>query len=414
MKNKTFKNKIIIFSTIFVISLICRSIVAYLYGDKFLTNEWLILVENLYHHKSLSLIKFNDMFLPNLWMPPIYAYYIYIHTFFFGIGEGLVKSVIISQIFLSSITSVFFFKILKNIFSDKISLLGAVSFSIFPLIVYSASQISSITVYLFLFVFFFLTITNILLKKKFSKYFFGLVSGLLILTSRDFTLIYIFTLSYIFYFKFIKFKNFLIVLTVTLLTLSPYLIRNYIAFDRFIIHSGLGYNLWKAYNPETRVEGYQNSNPKADSTRYNDESSELKLKLKKVKRNKFFRINEDKVYFNQALDYLLNEPSMYINLYFKRLLSFYFIDLNSSQKNYYNFLHIFPNLLISFFSIFGIIVYKKNNYINNYIFLIMLMMVLVYASFAIMPRYKLYILPMQLILSLYFIEYFFKNLFKKN
>ena len=110
MKNKTFENKIIIFSTIFVISLICRSIVAYLYGDKFLTNEWLILVENLYHHKSLSLIKFNDMFLPNLWMPPIYAYYIYIHTFFFGIGEGLVKSVIISQIFLSSITSVFFLK----------------------------------------------------------------------------------------------------------------------------------------------------------------------------------------------------------------------------------------------------------------------------------------------------------------
>ena len=64
----------------------------------------------------------------------------------------------------------------------------------------------------------------------------------------------------------------------------------------------------------------------------------------------------------ESLDYLLNEPSMYINLYFKRLLSFYFLDLNSSQKNYYNFLHIFPNLLISFFSIFGIIVYKKNNY----------------------------------------------------
>ena len=36
----------------------------------------------------------------------------------------------------------------------------------------------------------------------------------------------------------------------------PYLIRNYISFERIILHSGFGYNVWKAYNPKADVEGF--------------------------------------------------------------------------------------------------------------------------------------------------------------
>jgi 4-amino-4-deoxy-L-arabinose transferase-like glycosyltransferase len=399
---------------IFFISLFSRSIIAYFYSDKVLVNEWLILVENLYYHNSLSLIRFGDLFLPNLWMPPLYAYYIYLHSLLLGIGEDLVKSVIISQVVISSFTSVIFFKILKNLFEYNLAIIGSIIFCIFPLIVYSSCQISSITIYLFLSILYFHIIIKIISKKRFNCFILGIISGLLILTSRDFILVYIFTLIFILGFRFLNIRNIFIILTITSITISPYLIRNYIAFDRLIIHSGLGYNLWKAYNPEAKIEGFQNSNPKGEEQKYTDESDQLKSKLIEVKKDKFYRLNEDKIYLDQALIYIYEDPVKYFKLFFKRLFSFYFIDLNSSQKNYYNFFHIVPNLIVSIFSIFGFILYKKNNFRLNYLIFITFILVFVYACFAILPRYKLYILPMQIIFSLCFIQNFYSSLIKKN
>ncbi len=413
-KSNISSNKKILIVLIFFFSVLSRTIIAYFYGDRSLTNEWSILVQNLYFHNSLSLIRFDDIFLPNLWMPPLYAYFIYLHTFFFGIESKLINSILISQIFLSSLTSVLFLKILDRIFKGEIVFYGALGFSLFPIIVYSSSQISSITLYLFLFMIFALIVIKALNQKKINRVILGIVSGLLILTSRDFILILAVSLIFLLYFKYIKFKSFLIISLMFLLTLSPYITRNYIAFDKFIIHSGLGYNLWKAYNPLTKVEGYQNSNPKAISGKYTDESKELQLKLEKINQDKYFRINEDKIYLDQAKDYILEDPFKYTNLYFKRFLSFYFIDLNSSQKNYYNFFHVGPNLVVSFLSVLGLIFYNKKNRQFNYLAIIMILMVLVYASFAILPRYKIYILPIQIIFSLYFIQDIYKKLIKKN
>ena len=169
MKNKIIENRITFSLIIFTLSLISRSIVSYFYGDKALVNEWLILVENLYYHNSLSLIRFDDLFVPNLWMPPLYAYFIYIHTFLFGIEEELVKSIIISQIIISSMTSVIFFKILDNYFDYKFAVVGAVIFGLFPIIVYSACQISSITIYLFLSISFILLIAKSMKALSFAQ-----------------------------------------------------------------------------------------------------------------------------------------------------------------------------------------------------------------------------------------------------
>ena len=164
----------------------------------------------------------------------------------------------------------------------------------------------------------------------------------------------------------------------------------------------------------SKVEAHQNSNPKAITGAYTDESELLQSKLEKIEKNIYFRINEDKVYLNQAKNYIVGDPLKYFKLYVNRLVSFYFIDFNSTQKNYYNFFHIGPNLIVSFLSIFGLIFYNKKNYKLNYFALIMILLVLVYASFAILPRYKLYVLPMQIIFSLHFVNFIYGKLIKKN
>ena len=52
-----------------------------IYGDANLENEWLQLVNNLINDRGLSMSTVEGLLLPNLWMPPLYAYYLYLLSF---------------------------------------------------------------------------------------------------------------------------------------------------------------------------------------------------------------------------------------------------------------------------------------------------------------------------------------------
>ena len=155
------KNQTKIYLFIFILGFISRSVIAYFYGDRLLENEWSILVSNLYNNGVLSMLNFDGLLVPNLWMPPVYAYFIYIHSLIVGFEENFVNLVILSQIILSSLTVLIFYRILLKFYSIKVSLCGAIIFCLFPLIVYSASQISSATIYLFLLLSFIYLILNL-------------------------------------------------------------------------------------------------------------------------------------------------------------------------------------------------------------------------------------------------------------
>ena len=392
-----------LFLFIFISGLLLRSITAFFFGDRILENEWNILVKNLYFYDSFSLLVFDDLFVPNLWMPPLYGYFIYLHSLLVGFNEYLPISVITSQIIIASITPVFFFKIISIFFNRKLSIIGSFTFNFFPLIIFSSGQISSVTIFLFLNILFFYFILKLKNNSKIKLILIiGILSSLLILTRRDFGLIYLFSLLYIFLFLKINIKTIVTIIIITIIGISPYLYRNYVAFDKFIIHSGFGYNLWKAYNPNANVEGYLFV------------SEELQSKINTVEKNTYYRINEDQIYLEQALTYIKNHPQKYINLYFKRLYSFYFFDLNSSQKNYYNPVHIYPIILVSLLSICGLFTFNKKNNKLNYLVLTFLLLVGLYAFFAVLPRYKIYILPFQIILSISYLKYLFEKLRIKN
>ena len=75
---KIFDNKILLILTIIIISLIVRIPAIHLFGDQSLQNEWLILVNNLVNHGEFSFRNFGNFYVPNLYMPPLYAWFLYI------------------------------------------------------------------------------------------------------------------------------------------------------------------------------------------------------------------------------------------------------------------------------------------------------------------------------------------------
>ena len=275
--------------------------------------------------------------------------------------------------------------------------------SIFPIYLYASSQISSASLAIFLIVFFYYFFLKITKEDKFLYILlFSITSGLLILTRREFIAIVVLTSIYLFLFFKKPAKDILLILLISTITISPYLVRNYITFDKIIIYSGFGYNLWKGNNPHSKVEGSEFIH------------KDFQNSIDKISKDKFYRINEDKIYIKEATKNIKEDPISYLILYLKKIFSYIFFDLNSTQPNYYNPSHYLPILLIAITSSIGIFLSNKKSYHLNYLILIYAFYITVIPIFAVLPRYKLYIIPLQIIFSFIFINFIKEKYFSKK
>ena len=394
------KENLVLFLLVFL-SVLIRIPIILIYGDTNLENEWAALVNNLILHGTLSYKSFEDFLLPNLFMPPLYAYYLYVFSFLNLAEQNYINLVLLSQALLASISIVVFYKINKIFFSEKVSFYSSLLFSFFPLHVYACSQISSVSLQSFFLILFFYFFFKLIEKKNFlSIFIFSFISGLLILLRGEFFVILIFSFLYLFFFLKVKLKNILFIILITLITVSPYLIRNIVIFEKITITKSLGYNLWKGNNSNSTVEGSEFTN------------DNLKKEIYDIPKDKFFRINFDKIFMNEAKKNITNEPQKYLILFLKKIASFLFIDINSSQSNYYNPLHYLPIVLLGITSLIGIIISDKKSYKMNYLIFVFFLNIIIFSSFFILARYKLAILPLQIIFTNVLINHLKNNFFK--
>ena len=180
-----------------ILSIFIRIPVILIFGDSALENEWKILVNNLITNGRLSLINFDDFLLPNLFMPPLYSYYLYILSFFNFNEQNYILLILLSQVLLASVSVAVFYKINTLFFSKKISFYSSLVFSFFPLYLYSCSQISSISLQVFFIILFFYFYFQFVNKSNIlSIIFLSIISGSLILLRGEFILILVLILSY--------------------------------------------------------------------------------------------------------------------------------------------------------------------------------------------------------------------------
>ena len=394
-------------------SLLARLLAMYLIGDTEIENEWKILLHNLSEKGVLGFYVISensvvipkmagktDIVLPSVFMPPLYAYIIFIFKYFFSNFLNYVNLIIFFQIFLSTISCYLFYKIVNLKFSPNTSFLTSLIFSLFPLNIYASVQISSITVQIFLLIGFLYILKNFCLEKEISYknlFFFSFLSGSLILLRGEFILFYILTLIYFFLLFSKKFKLIIISLIMTIMIISPYLIRNYYQFNTLTITKSFGYNLLKGNNPNFKVEG----NADYISTHINKKNFSFPI-------DKKYEINLDNFYKNEAIEIIKSDPLIFIKNYFMKLISFMTIDFNSTYEKYYNFLHIVPKFILSITSLIGGVVALKKKGFFQYLSLYYFSSILFFSIFFILPRYSLILLPFQILLSLNCLNLLFK------
>ena len=191
-----------------------------------------------------------------------------------------------------------------------------------------------------------------------------------------------------FFFYKVSIKKILLISLIALMTISPYLVRNILVFDTITITKTTGYNLWKGSHPEAK--GIEGSEIK---------DKNLKAKIDAIPKDKFYGLNYDNLFLKEAIKNISNDPIRYLSLFVKKAFSFLFIDLNSTAPNYYNPFHYLPVLLIGITSIVGIAFSDKRSSKLNYLILIFFFYVFIFSTVSILPRYKLIILPLQIIFT---------------
>ena len=399
------QKKIFSLSAIIFLGVLTRFIAVVFVGDQHVDNEWGVMLKNLEENNILSIREVDGQPMPNVFMPPLYPLFLYVIKIFFSQLSTFLYFVYFVQIFLSAISIYLTYKILLEFYSDNISKIGALIYSIFPLNIYGASQISSITLQLFFINLFILGFIFLIKYKNFYGIItFSISAGFLMLLRGEFFIFFIFSL--IFYlFQTKDYKKFILSLLISIIIISPYLIRNYQIFDVVTITKSGGYNLLKGNNPKSLVEG------KAMMGFVRDVVPEVKKELDSLKPNKKYDLMFDDILLNQAVIFIKEDPSRYIYLYFKRVVSFLFIDLESTYPGYYSIFHIIPKLLIAittFFSILFLFIFKFNLYI--YFILYYLLNIGLFSVFFILPRYSLSLLTIQIILSLYWVKRIFPKI----
>lgn len=386
------------FLFIILIALILRLISIYYFRDFEVANEWGIILENLEKNSILSVHTVQGTPVPNIFMPPLYPFFLYIIKLFFNSIDFFLWTVQFLQLAFALITIYLANKILLEFFSENLSAIGTLTFAIFPLNVYAVSQISSITIQILLLNLFLFSYLKLFKKIDYKHIIlFSVSSALLMLLRGEFFIFVILSLAYL-YLKQKDLIKILMISLITLLIISPYLYRNYNIFGIITITKSGGYNLLKGNNPKTKVEGTPMF------LKVEEVVPEVKVELDELIAkgpSPKYDLAQDKILLEQAIKFIKDNPMRYLILYFKKITSFMFIDINSKYANYYSPLHIFPKIFLGITTFIGLILsFSLRINALNYITLYYFANIGLFSIFFILPRYSLSLLIIQVILSL--------------
>ena len=308
---------------------------------------------------------------------PLFLAFVY---FFFGQNLLIVK---IFQIIIDSFLCILVYALGNQLFNSKVALWSALLVAIYPPYIIFSNFVLSETIYVFL-----VTATMYFLVKAFkyqSALWFmlgGILFGLGILVRSTLILfpVLLFISSY-FLMKAPKKKIimfFIIFCLAFLATLSPWIIRNYLAFNKFqISHAGFGWALWVG-TLDLKNQNYPHWDQEPVKSLIKDAET-----LEEI----------DAIFMPKAIENLRDAPLSYIGLSMRKFVKFWLIpygtDIFSKQNRYLSLIYRGGYYLVFLLFLWGILKVKKNRVEIMMVMLLMLYFSIFHSMLIMVPRYAL-------------------------
>jgi 4-amino-4-deoxy-L-arabinose transferase-like glycosyltransferase len=293
------------------------------------------------------------------------------------------------------------------LFNERYAILFSLIYFLIPLNFYSATQISSVSFQISIFIFFLYYYLNS--QTNFQFIILGIFSGLAILIRGEFWLLFLILTFYKIIIDKINLTKLFFLIFITFLIISPTIIRNYIVFDKFVLTQSSGYNLWRGNSLSKNINGEN-----VETYEIRKKREEIKNKLIELNAIEKYEIYLDKLYFDIAKENIFNNPIKYIGHYINKFFAFSFFNFYSNYPNNFHPLIFIPEILISFFAIFGILQNIFSKKINYELLIITFFYLILIPIFFVLPRYKLFIFPMYIIFSCYLFAFLSNKIFSKK
>ena len=311
-------------------------------------SEYGYIAENIKNERGFSLFyfendslkqQFNKNFLPypSAFMPPLYVFYI-LPIFYLNETESRNIILIISQIVLSLFVIYFMFKLTDLLFGFYTAITASLILLLIPEYTYITSVYNSVVIYHLLVLMLLYFAINVDFKKTLKGVvIFSILSCLLVYTRSEFFLFYIFVLSYLIYKK--ELRTALISLTIFIIVLSPWIIRNKIVFENFIpFTTSSGLNLYRGNNP-VKIGNWG--------------EEEFINEIRKHSDGRNFEIVYNSYYKEKAVSFISDNPEQVLIYSFQKVFNLWIFDTDDTKSM--NLFYVIPSLTIILFSIFGII-----------------------------------------------------------
>jgi 4-amino-4-deoxy-L-arabinose transferase-like glycosyltransferase len=374
------ETKKIIF-VVFFLTLILRAGISLYFAGKNDTEFWEYgpLAENIIAGKGYSLfhivegtpqIEFdrNAATYPSAYMMPGYPMILALLFLLFG---KTATAVFLFQSLVAALTAVLIFK-LTLLIADRMTALVAAAIYIFlPEMIYTTVSVGPTALYhLFLLLVIYLLVKN---EKNLSKSTVSVVPGLLFLALiylRPAILTFVLILFAYLLFK-RRYKQVIIVSLIIISGLTPWIIRNYIVFDKIIpLTTSAGLNAYRGHNPY--YPGFWQDN-------------EIAEKLNQIAPKSDFETKMNDLFMSYAIEQIKSHPLEEIKTSFEKLFHlwiYYPYDSRTAEK-----LYIIPWLLL--LSFFFVSLFLKPDFEHKkYLYIYLLACSLNAAVFFALLRYQ--------------------------
>lgn len=318
-----------------------------------------------------------------------------------SVNAGLALNLVLTLLIIY-----FIFRLAKRYFSERIGLLAGLFLAIYPpLVAFSGELLSEIPFTFLLLLSVILIIKAAEKKSAFWVFIGGLFLGAAILTKSYATFLPIFLIPFLYLGLGKKFKKtiqyFLLICFGVLILITPYIIRNYLAFGQFVYgRDDSGLNLWAgSYLPWDGEFRGNNVFPLPELTKDMDSfSADKKLRdlaVENIRNNPFGVLKiwlkkPARMLFNPEFNSVLERENRFAEYSEQGILNPNIIKIGL----------VLINILIIALAFFGaFFVQKYNPLIGSLLILIVVYFLIILLPFSPDSRYKLPLMPYLMILA---------------
>lgn len=303
------------------------------------------------------------------------------YAFFKLLGDNSLTYhvILIFDAILSGISVMLVYRITSDIFDRITAFYSAVVAVFSPILIYSSTAFNSLIIYQVLLLFSIYFFNRIYFqgnaektKKGKNKYavLLGITLGVFLYFRAE-ALLFILIITVFFLFK-RNFLNAFIICTLSLLIISPWTIRNYVTFGKFIpISTSMGYNFYLGHGDDNSTNIY-------------------KERISKLDEDRSFEIKQSEISFDIAFNYMNNHPKEEIIESLNKIRSLWITDYYRDSARNPVYLAFWLPLLLFFITgiyfIFNNKMLRSKTLILNTYFIFSTLLVIVFFN---IPRYQI-------------------------